>query len=317
MSSSTPSADPLGQLADEFVRRYRRGERPALTEYTAAHPDLADQILDLFPALVMLEDIRPEPQPAALAPRPEGPLQQLGDYRIVREVGRGGMGIVFEAEQESLGRRVALKVLSPGMVGEARQVERFQREARAAARLHHTNIVPVFAVGEEAGTHYYVMQYIEGRPLDDVLAELRRLRAEADRSRAPRAEREASKTEVPPGDGSRAGVPSSARVAQFLWQGPSRPASPPQGNAAAGGDKPAASGQAPGAPTPLPPAWVRRQEPTSPPTSLLTRSFPTPSGWRNSAFRWPMPWSTPRARGSCTATSSRPTCCWTSGGRSG
>src|SRR5262249_49528885 len=81
--------------------------------------------------------------------------------------------------------RVALKVLPPGALGDARHVERFQREAKAAARLHHSNIVPVFGVGGEAGTHYYVMQYIEGRPLDEVLAELRRLRAEADRPRVP------------------------------------------------------------------------------------------------------------------------------------
>src|SRR5262249_56247720 len=140
-------------------------------EYAAAHPDLAEQIRDLFPALLMLEDVRPEARPAA-----DGPPERLGEYRIVREIGRGGMGVVYEAVQESLGRRVALKVLPPGALGHARHIQRFQREARAAARLHHTNIVPVFGVGEDNGTHYYAMQYIEGRPLDEVLIELRRLR---------------------------------------------------------------------------------------------------------------------------------------------
>src|SRR5262249_2784392 len=137
-------------------------------------------IRELFPALVMLEDVRPGPQPAVELPRSDSPLQRLGEYRIVREIGRGGMGGVYEAGPGSRGRRVALKALAPGALGDRRQVERFQREARAAARLHHTNIVPVFAVGEENGTHYYVMQYIEGRPLDDVLVELRRLRADGE-----------------------------------------------------------------------------------------------------------------------------------------
>src|SRR5262249_2836618 len=114
------------------------------------------------------------PQPARAG---DVPFRQLGEYRLVREIGRGGMGVVYEAEQESLGRRVALKVLPPEAVRDPRYLQRFQREARAAARLHHTHIVPVFGVGEDNGTHYYVMQYIEGRPLNEVLAELRRLRA--------------------------------------------------------------------------------------------------------------------------------------------
>src|SRR5262245_26717399 len=182
MSDSASSADRLGQLADEFLQRYRRREQPALTDYTKCHRELAEQIRELFPALVMMEEVRPGPSTgAARPPRVEGAPQRLGEYRIVREIGRGGMGVVYEAEQESLDRRVALKVLPPRAVRDPRQVQRFQREARAAARLHHSNIVPVFAVGEEDGTHYYVMQYIEGRPLNDVLAELRRLRAEADR----------------------------------------------------------------------------------------------------------------------------------------
>src|SRR5262249_54485604 len=137
---------------------------------------LAAQIRELFPALAMMEDVRPGPQPAAAAPRVEGPGWRLGEYRIVREIGRGGMGVVYEAEQESLGRRVALKVLPPGVQGDPKLVERFQREARAAARLHHTGIVPVFGVGEEDGTPFYVMQYIEGCSLAAVLAELCRAR---------------------------------------------------------------------------------------------------------------------------------------------
>ncbi len=101
------------------------------------------------------------------------PLAQLGDYRIVREIGRGGMGVVYEAEQLSLGRRVALKVLLRQALLDPDRRKRFEREARAAARLHHTNIVPVFGVGEQDGIHYYVMQLIEGVGLDQVLYELR------------------------------------------------------------------------------------------------------------------------------------------------
>ncbi len=103
--------------------------------------------------------------------------RRLGDFRILREVGRGGMGVVYEAEQVSLGRRVALKVLPAPGFGDEGRVRRFEREARAAARLHHTNIVPVFEVGEANGARYYAMQFIDGQGLDAVVAELRRLRA--------------------------------------------------------------------------------------------------------------------------------------------
>jgi WD40 repeat protein len=108
-------------------------------------------------------------------------VHQIGDYRILREIGRGGMGVVYEAEHISLGRRVALKVL-PRQVSSDRMIqERFRREARAAARLHHTNIVPVFEVGEDGGVRFYAMQFIQGQGLDLVITELRRLR---DRSRS-------------------------------------------------------------------------------------------------------------------------------------
>src|SRR5262249_24404038 len=102
-------------------------------------------------------------------------LERLGDFRMLREVGRGGMGIVYEAEQESLGRHVALKVLLTHSLLDAKQPQRFQREARAAARLHHTNIVPVHGVGQQEGLHYYIMQFIQGQGLDQVLTELKRL----------------------------------------------------------------------------------------------------------------------------------------------
>src|SRR6202042_3096333 len=108
-------------------------------------------------------------------------------FRILRELGRGGMGIVYKAEQESLGRHVALKVLGPGVARTPQILKRFLREARAAAQLHHTNIVPVFGVGERDGLHYFAMQFILGSSLDKVLKEVVRLKARASSSSAGQA----------------------------------------------------------------------------------------------------------------------------------
>jgi serine/threonine protein kinase len=206
MNPSSPSdQDTVDRLAEEFVARHRRGERPDLAEYTERFPEHAEAIRDLFPALALIEQVKPDPGDrtgtyvgASTAPgrRPE----RLGDYRILREVGRGGMGLVYEAEQESLGRHVALKVLPGHARLDPRQLARFHREARAAARLHHTNIVPVFGVGQQEGLHYYVMQFIPGQSLDAVLEELRRLR----RSRP------ATTGALPAGEGDRRGCEGSA-----------------------------------------------------------------------------------------------------------
>jgi WD40 repeat protein/serine/threonine protein kinase/tetratricopeptide (TPR) repeat protein len=177
MTDSSGERNPVELLAEDFIARKRRGEKPSLTEYTEKYPELADDIRDLFPALVMMEDLG-DSDLASTGPHSSGTLtvKQLGDFRILREVGRGGMGVVYEAEQQSLGRRVALKVLPPHVLNDAQQVRRFEREARAAAKLHHTNIVPVFGVGHHDSTHYYVMQFIPGLGLDGVLEELRQLR---------------------------------------------------------------------------------------------------------------------------------------------
>jgi serine/threonine protein kinase len=99
--------------------------------------------------------------------------RRLGDFDVVRELGRGGMGVVYEARQLSLNRRVALKVLAPGLGLTPRAVDRFRREAEAAAKLHHTNIVPVYATGEQDGVHFYAMELIDGPSLDHVVRQLR------------------------------------------------------------------------------------------------------------------------------------------------
>ena len=187
--SSSANYDLLDRLADEFAERFRRGERPSLKEYTDRYPDLADDIQALFPALVDLEqaeEVRQEgaevstgAEPSTPAQTPAPALAQVGDYRVLREIGHGGMGVVYEAEQVSLGRRVALKILPRHVARDPRMLERFRREARAAARLHHTNIVPVFEVGREGDVCYYAMQFIQGQGLDLVYDELRRLRGRA------------------------------------------------------------------------------------------------------------------------------------------
>jgi WD40 repeat protein/serine/threonine protein kinase len=165
--------DLIDRLADDFAARYRRGERPTLQEYVDRYPHLAADIRDMLPAMVEIEQVKEDLGDDAPAPPP--PLKQLGDFHILREVGHGGMGVVYEAEQVSLGRRVALKVLSQKTLRDAKQRRRFEREARAAAKLHHTNIVPVFGVGETDGTPYYVMQFIQGLGLDEVIDELSRI----------------------------------------------------------------------------------------------------------------------------------------------
>jgi len=174
VSDSSERYARLNRVLEEIAGCYRRGEHPSLQVYLERYPDLADDLGELFPAMAEIEQVKEDRREKQGSPMPA--LRQLGDYRILREVGHGGMGIVYEAEQESLGRRVALKVLLSHTLLEARQVQRFQREARTAARLHHTNIVPVFGVGEHDGMHYYVMQFIYGQGLDQVLTELNRLR---------------------------------------------------------------------------------------------------------------------------------------------
>ncbi len=175
MTLADDEQDPVDAIAQEFATRLRRGEQPTIAEYRQRYPELIEAIDELFPTLEMMETLKPPTATSASGGPVDGGLavDQLGDYRIEREIGRGGMGIVYEAVQESLERRVALKVLPTSALFSPDKIERFHREARAAAQLHHTNIVPVYGVGEEAGTHYFVMQYIEGAGVDTILRDLR------------------------------------------------------------------------------------------------------------------------------------------------
>ncbi len=177
MSELDSNCDTFELLAAEFMDGCRRGQCPSIDEYARKHPDLAAEIRELFPTIATLENLKG----AGTSGSAHGPvagdlqLERLGDFRIIRELGRGGMGIVYEAEQESLSRRVALKVLPRQLLLDPQQLERFESEARTAAGLHHTNIVPIFGVGQQEGYHFIVMQYIRGVGLDVVLRDLGRM----------------------------------------------------------------------------------------------------------------------------------------------
>jgi serine/threonine protein kinase len=167
----------LGQVLDEYAERLARRERPSAEEYARRHPQLAAVLRLTLPAL---EAARPPAAADSTGPAAEiltnGPADELvtlGDFRIVRPVGRGGIGVVYEAVQISLNRRVALKVLPFAGPLDAKQLQRFKNEAQAAAGLHHTHIVPVYAVGCERGVHFYAMQFIDGQTLAQVIAALR------------------------------------------------------------------------------------------------------------------------------------------------
>ncbi len=174
MMDTTSDRNPVDVLADEFAARLRDGSAPSIDEYVEKNPELADDIRATFPSIEMMERLsrkehterKFESRTSHLTGHTPG---TLGDFQIVREIGRGGMGIVYEAVEKSLKRRVALKVLGPGVAGSPKQIQRFIREAEAAARLHHTNIVPVYGISEEKDLHFFAMQFIDGVPLSDVI----------------------------------------------------------------------------------------------------------------------------------------------------
>lgn len=159
-------------LACDFLARYRDGERPTVEEYARRHPEYGDSIRRMFPLVASIERIKLNEQVEASggATLAGHSISQLGDYRIIREIGRGGMGIVFEAHQESLDRIVAIKVLPRQSLLDVEALERFRTEGTTAAAMHHTNIVPIYGTGESDGSHYLVMQLIDGKSLDSVIS---------------------------------------------------------------------------------------------------------------------------------------------------
>ncbi|HZV07038.1 MAG TPA: serine/threonine-protein kinase [Gemmataceae bacterium] len=172
------------EALDEYLAALEAGQKPDRHAFLSRHVEIADALgecLDGMEALHEASSASHPPIGGGAAPGDWPPGTPLGDYRILREIGRGGMGVVYEAEQLSLGRRIALKILPFALTLDPRQLQRFKNEARAAAQLHHQHIVPVYTVGIERGVHFYAMQYIEGQSLAEVIHDLRRAKSEGKR----------------------------------------------------------------------------------------------------------------------------------------
>jgi serine/threonine-protein kinase len=235
--SLSGAADPeLDRLIEELTRRVQAGEDIDLEAVAREHPGYSEPLRRLLPALELLAGLSQSVMADGLQGGgsgldPTAGIGELGDFRLVREIGRGGMGVVYEAEQLSLRRRVALKVLPFAAALDARQIQRFRVEAQAAACLHHPHIVPVHGVGCERGVHYYAMQLIEGQSLAAIIAELRRLEG------------------LDPADASAPGLAaiSTTELAARLLTGDAADQARPAG---AGPDTPTAAGTAPGRPAP-------------------------------------------------------------------
>jgi serine/threonine protein kinase/Tfp pilus assembly protein PilF len=178
VSAEAPSLDDPRVLVavQEYLALLDADRPPDRAAFVARHPEIAAVLAECLEGLAFVNAIAPalSDPVAGHATAAADPLPgTLGDFHIVREVGRGGMGIVYEAEQLSLGRRVALKVLPFAATMDPRHLQRFHNEARAAACLHHPHIVPVHGVGHERGVHYYAMQFIDGITLADLVAQQR------------------------------------------------------------------------------------------------------------------------------------------------
>ncbi|MEM6690784.1 MAG: protein kinase [Planctomycetota bacterium] len=166
--SAEISQTELDQIAEKFSSAIRKGQTKSVDEFLEEYPDAPTELKELLDSVALIEGLKQDSSPTGNAASSPS-IDQLDDYQILREIGRGGMGIVFDAIHQSLGRRVALKVLSSSLLDDEKHLARFRREARAAARLRHTNIVPVFGVGQAGEHHYYVMDLIDGMSLKDWL----------------------------------------------------------------------------------------------------------------------------------------------------
>jgi serine/threonine protein kinase/predicted Zn-dependent protease len=158
-----PLDDAAESLLAECIDRLNAGEPLDVERLLAENPTIGPLVVR---QLKIFEG-------GDLSPDPSRPLGALGDYQLRRKIGRGGMGVVYEAWQSSMDRRVALKVLPTGMAADTKTVVRFVREARAAGKLHHPHVVSVYGMGVEADTPYYAMEYVEGQTLAQLLKGLK------------------------------------------------------------------------------------------------------------------------------------------------
>jgi len=173
VDSEAAHQSELVRVLDAYVAAVEAGEVVDPQALAAQHPAISERLTACLAVLRVASQV--EARVDAEAPIEPAIDARMGDFRMLRLIGRGGMGIVFEAEQVSLRRRVALKVLPFAAALDPHQLRRFQIEAQAAAQLHHTSIVPIFSVGCERGVHYYAMQYIQGQTLAVLISDLRRL----------------------------------------------------------------------------------------------------------------------------------------------
>lgn len=217
--SHTPADedDPrIVKLMKEYQAELEQGRRPDRKELLGRNPELAAVLAHALDGLDLLyrgaKDLtrsHPHPRPVPLDTG-VGPGARLGEFEIIREVGRGGMGVVYEAVQPSLNRRVALKVLPTALAADGNRLRRFAVEAQAAAAVSHPHIVPVYAVGEHRGVSYFAMRLIDGSPLDSLATGIALARKQSSPGSAP------PPAKLP--DGSR--VPPSALIDQALWDRP-------------------------------------------------------------------------------------------------
>lgn len=169
----------LDKIGEQFAEAIRVGAYPNIDVYLKLYPENADEIRELLESISLIETFKQSKRAVSDPSARDTTFTELDDYKIIREIGRGGMGVVFEAIHEPLSRKVAIKVLANNLLGESKHLIRFRREARAAAKLRHTNIVPVFGVGTSGEHHYYVMDYIDGMSLHQWLTSLEHDRAPA------------------------------------------------------------------------------------------------------------------------------------------
>src|SRR5262245_53125196 len=170
--------DRLNEILAAYLEAVEAGQAPDKRVWQERHPEFAAELEAFCADFARIDPLAAPLRSAdgpddAAPPEAELSLGRLGDFRLIREVGRGGMGVVYEAEQVSLGRRVALKVLPYVGALDARQLQRFRNEAKAAASLRHDHIVQVHAIGCEHGVHFYAMEFVEGQTLAQYIHDLR------------------------------------------------------------------------------------------------------------------------------------------------
>jgi len=171
------SDEVFEQVLEEITARIQAGHLIDLNACVAKHPEYAERLGRLLPAMQVLVAFGNSQSVTENETTPTESISAvsgvLGDFRIIREIGRGGMGVVYEADQISIGRPVALKVLPFASMLDERRLARFRNEVRAAGQLHHTNIVPVYAVGSDRGVHFYAMQLVNGQSLAEIIAAMK------------------------------------------------------------------------------------------------------------------------------------------------